>query len=191
LLVVLFSQSVPFLACTRHPAGYLVVQEDWEQDPALALRLSEIISTGMRYVMSNLLLSDIWFEDLEITLASKDGVILDALVTSFRFSKAPPADIFAEWRVFRNIDFEIELMSTVSFASPDTLPGHPGTLAAGVDSLFLDVYQRPNQIGIAPDENPTIDLTFWRNKKKHDKIVVLKMERKESGKLHIHEAELP
>jgi len=170
----------------------VAVQNDWEQNRAQALRLSETIVGGMRYVKSNLLLSDIWFKDLDITLASREGVILDGTVTAFQLSQAPPVSVFAQWRVFRNIDFELELMSTISCTT--AVPPGARTrmlLSAVTDSLFLDVYQSSDEIRLRPDANPTVKLTFWRDKKKNDKIIVLEMDTTKYGDVHVHEAALP
>ncbi len=188
--VLLFCLSAA-AACVRPPAPDLVVAEAWDGHSDLALTLSRGVLTGMRYLMSDLLLSEGWFEDLDVTFQSDSGFVLEATIKDFYLATGSGPGLFSEWQVFRNFDFELELTTTVFFREPGVATTPSQTwLPAASDSLRLDIYQSSSEIAPlahAPDASQ-LNIVFWRDKATRDSIISLKLERNEAGEFVVWRA---
>lgn len=124
------------------------------------LALSKAILEGMRHLKNVILISETWFEDIDISIVSENSEILTAKITHFNLHDPPSRNIFSKWRIFRACFDNIEYTSTISF---DTSENDPEESAAPADSIFIDIYEPTSQFYLKNNKDLAgIEVIYWR-----------------------------
>ena len=143
--------------------------------PALALSLSQAIVHGMRRLMKDLLISEDWFEDMDISVLATNGEILNARITDFKMHDSDASSLFTAWKIYLVANERLEHITSFVFKSTDGVILNSDT-ASKRDSLFLDIPQSTFKSLLDENRAPAnIQIVYWRDLSKRDKVASLHM----------------
>jgi len=154
--------------------------DEWVEHPQVVLALSKAILEGMRHLMNVILISETWFEDIDISIVSENSEILTAKITHINLHDQRSQNIFSRWRIFRVSFDNIEYTSTISF---DTSENGPEESAVPADSIFIDIYEPTSQFYLKKNKDLAgIEVIYWRDLSKRDRVVTLRMNKDSDNK---------
>jgi hypothetical protein len=181
-LLVLFSwlNSLIITGCLSSPRNKSSIRADnWINHPSFALSLSEAILQGMRTLMDDLLISEIAFKEMDISILSSDTEILKARITDFTLQNKRPPGLFTRWTIYLVSGNKLDYINTITFNNikdfqRSTSDSLRPTLSP--DSLYMDIYESASRLIIENEKPPaTIRLIYWRDLSKKDRYVSLVM----------------
>jgi hypothetical protein len=170
LTVVLFFSGCSFILGKRKRTDF----DEWVHHPETVVSLSRAILDGMRHLMNEILISEIWFEDMDISIKSGNAEFLQAKITQFKFDKNPSERIFCQWRIFRKSLTNIEYTNTLSFTN--LLPKQSSENEVPVDTLFVDIYEPSSRFYLKNNKDLSgIKIVYWRNMAMNDMVAAVRM----------------
>ncbi len=145
----------------------------------LVRQFSSAILTGMRYMMSELLVTEMWFNGMDVSVMHGEHEILGARIAHFYLENSQTEQIYGQWQIFRANRSNFEYVSTFEFGTAQDTSSQVVRSAASPagDSLFVDVHKSPAAFVLPPEELTDIDIVFWRKKRKKDKIISIRMDK--------------
>jgi len=146
--------------------------DEWVEHPQVVLALSKAVLEGMRHLMEVILISKVWFDDMDISIVSDDAEILNIKVTHFTLNERPTRTIFSSWRIFRASFDSFEYTNTITFDNSNNRHEQ----SAGPDSLFIDIYEPSSKFYLTNNkELAGIEVIYWRDVSRRDRVVTLRM----------------
>ncbi len=146
--------------------------DEWVEHPQVVLALSKAVLEGMRHLMEVILISEAWFDDMDISIVSDDAEILNIKVTHFTLNERPTRTIFSRWRIFRVSFDNFEYTNTITFDNSNNRHEQ----SAGPDSLFIDIYEPSSKFYLTNNkELAGIEVIYWRDVSRRDRVVTLRM----------------
>ena len=153
-----------------------VATEHWVYHPSIVLALSRAILDGMRQLIDELLISEIWYKDMDISIMSNNAELLRVRVTDLVLQKGSTGRIFTRWNVYLVVDEKLEHLNTITLDNNKDFTSDSLRLEFSLDSLFLDVYSSTSQFSVERGRVSTMmDLIYWRDISKKDKVVKLRV----------------
>ena len=89
--------------------------------PVLALSFSEAIVHGMRRLMNDLLISESWFKDMDISILSNNGELLKARITDFKMHEDATFSLFSSWTIYLVSNETLEYVTSFKFTSTNEI----------------------------------------------------------------------
>ncbi|MFQ5706048.1 MAG: hypothetical protein ACE5HO_01280 [bacterium] len=178
---------IPFLlfcvvtGCARSTRkDVLVTSEDWSSHADYALSLSQAILKGMRQLEEDLLISELGFEGIDLTIKSTDHLILRAKVTDFKLQEQPQENIFTTWKIYLISNHLMDYVNAVSFDSATNnhaaTTGDSKSANAAYDSLTINIYSPSSRLHLENGHTPSaIEVIYWRDFSKKDRLATLRM----------------
>ena len=161
--------------------------DEWVEHPQVVLALSKAVLQGMRHLMEVILISEVWFDDMDISIVSDDAEILNIKVTHFTLNERPTRTIFSSWRIFRVSFDNFEYTNTITFDNSSN--GHEQS--AGPDSLFIDIYEPSSKYYLTNNkELAEIEVIYWRDVSRKDRVVTLRMKMDSENKYIVSHLDL-
>ena len=146
--------------------------DEWVEHPQVVLALSKAVLEGMRHLMEVILISEAWFDDMDISIVSADAEILNVKITHFTLNERPTRTIFSRWRIFRVSSDNFEYTNTITFDNSNNRHQQ----SAGPDSLFIDIYEPSSKFYLMNNkELAGIEVIYWRDASRRDRVVTLRM----------------
>ena len=146
--------------------------DEWVEHPQVVLALSKAVLEGMRHLMEVILISEAWFDDMDISIVSDDAEILNVKVTHFTLNERPTRTIFSRWRIFRVSFDNFEYTNTITFDNSNNRHEQ----SASPDSLFIDIYEPSSKFYLMNNkELAGIEVIYWRDVSRRDRVVTLRM----------------
>lgn len=164
-----------------------ITADSWLSHPALISTLSRAIVQGMRKLIEDLWISEIWFEDMDISVMSSNREILQAKVTDLTLQDKDSGRLFAHWSVHlvSNETLDYTSATGLSFTEKEFKNGKAERFEMSFppDSLYLDVYQASLGALSQNDGLPSrIHVIYWRELSKKDKVASVSMEINPEGR---------
>lgn len=174
LLACLLVASCASTSNKKSNAGF----EEWVDHPETLLALSKAVLAGIRHLLDEMALSEMWFEDMDISITSAESEVLTAKITRFAISKNPSESMYSQWRIFKKSLEYLEYTNTVYYDNTRLDAGS----AVDSDSLFIDVYETSSRFSPeAYRDLSGIEITYWRKMASGDAIVTLRLHRESEG----------
>lgn len=148
------------------------LSEEWSDHSELALSISEAILQGMRELLDQLLISQEGFDDLFVTINSENQELLRAKILHFHLSDPPQKALFSTWNIYLVSSTYMDYANSLHFESTPNPKN-----ARAVDSLTVDVYTPSVNQEFEDDMPSFLELVFWRNLEKRDRLAILRMRR--------------
>ena len=146
--------------------------DEWVEHPQGVFALSKAVLEGMRHLMEVILISEAWFDDMDISIVSDDAEILNVKITHFTLNERPTRTIFSRWRIFRVSSDNFEYTNTITFDNSNNRHEQ----SAGPDSLFIDIYEPSSKFYLMNNkELAGIEVIYWRDASRRDRVVTLRM----------------
>lgn len=175
--VLLISLYVGQISCAQPSIRKSnVATEHWVYHPSIVLALSRAILDGMRRLIDELLISEIWYKDMDISVMSNNAELLRVRVTDLVLQKRSTGRLFTRWNVYLVVDEKLEHLNTITLDNNKDFTSDSLRLEFSPDSLFLDVYSSTSQLSVERGRVSTMmDLIYWRDISKKDKVVKLRV----------------
>lgn len=167
--------------------------DEWVDHPETVLSLSSAIVEGMRHLMNEILISEMWFEDMDISITSADAEILTAKIRHFKIHPRPSSYLFSQWRIFRASRVDLEYTNTLYFNN-FARSGNAIVPASmfSPDSLFIDIYESSSRFYLQNHKELSgIKIIFWRDKSRHDIVATVRMDKSEDKRFTVKYPVLP
>jgi len=145
--------------------------EQWNEHPQLVLSLSEALVNGIRILMDELLISESWFRDMDVSIFANQKELLRARIIDFDLQDTLPTAVQARWRITHSSRDEYEYVTTDTFAVRSNL-----TTPLPMDSIVLKISESTSSVNATNGSLPeTIHLIYWRDISTRDKVASLRM----------------
>lgn len=129
------------------------------------------IVDGMRILMDELLISELWFEDMDVSVYSARNEILRVRISEFALQDSLPTALYTSWKIKQLSRDEFDYVTTDTFA----VRSGP-TAEIPTDSLSLRIEESTSRVratnGVLPE---SIRIIYWRDLSEHDKVASLQM----------------
>lgn len=186
LMLFLLLISIIITDCSQSIKNKSNMASDrWSKHPSFALSLSHAILQGMRTLMDDLLISQIAFKDMDISILSSDTEILRARITDFALRSKPTPGLFTRWKVYLVTSDKLDYINTIAFDNTKDFkisPSDSFSLSFSSDSLYMNIYESSSRLIIENERPPsTIYLIYWRNLSKKDRLASLRMRLNRKG----------
>lgn len=162
--------SLVFLQCST----IITKQEptkQWNEHPQLVLSLSEALVNGIRILMDELLISELWFKDMDVSILANQEELLRVRIIDFALQDTLPTALHARWRITHSSRAEYKYVTTDTFA----VRSSPATTLP-TDSLFLEIGESTSRVRATNGGLPeTIQLIYWRDLLNRDEVASIRM----------------
>lgn len=164
------------LGCAVLSGNRAQQDEEWFENPEIALALSEAIRAAMHHLLEIMPISDAWFENTPISIVSEDRGILDGTITHFCLRHAEQQGVFSRWHIYRTSNDHLNHVNTLYFDSSEA----PG---AAADSLFLNIYETSAKFRAGRDKDLSgIKVIFWLDSSEQQPVATIEFIRDKSQK---------
>ena len=170
-----------FSACAgTQPDTPYDAAEHWSSHPEVALALSEAVVNGMRTMLQDLLISQKWFDDMDISVYEGRDEVLRVRVKSVALQPMPPSRLVAKWQIHSSNDPHLEHIKNIVFSNFTAgisggadKDGRDGT---DPDFLSVEIPQQTARLHVtAKSLSGRVTLVYWRDLSKMEKIISLPM----------------
>jgi len=167
-----------FLGCSAVVTQKEQPTQHWNEHPQLVLSLSRAIVDGMRALMDELLISELWFEEMDVSVYSNRHELLRVRIIDFALQDSLPTALHTSWRIKQLSRAEYDYVTTDTFAVRSTPASDIPT-----DSLFLQIGESTSRVRATNGALPeSIRLIYWRDISSRDKVAALQMRIESQGR---------
>lgn len=134
------------------------------------IQLSHIILEGIRHLIDELLISEVWFRNSDVTINAKKNLLLHAKIFNFSLNGDSTRQVYTHWKIFVKAKEEFKYINILTFDENENK-------TVNKDSLFLNVYKISPEIFDEKYKLPDqIKVTYWpKGYKKQHKLITLTM----------------
>ncbi len=153
-------------------------EEHWSTHPALALSLSQGIVDGVRTLIDDLLISESWFQDMDISIKTGKEELLRAKITDLILQPVPSMKLSSVWTIHYLTSPTLKHTKWIHVSNfpAETQSATATESRSQFDNLELEVYQQTSKLNMTRAEFPdSVEIVYWRDLIKREKIVSLNM----------------